>query len=405
MEPNNYKAASTHGYSVLVSSRSGEMLEQLKQIIKSDDENIELITRCVTNGHMDPLYDLEKMPDLLVLHLSDKWQGELSELNKHNSNDRPPVLVIGDIQNHDMVRLAMKAGARDFLTAPVDSQELTSMLHQLEAEKAQTEIAGRGNLTALINAKGGSGASMLACNLSHMMQVVSHEQTILLDMDMQFGSLAQYLDMHPENGVAEALKVVEELDSTALNAYLLRHTSGLRIMGSTTNSIRLPNQTPEHQIHQLLDILRKHCAQMVVDLPRMIDRTAIAVLQEASQVIVVVQQDFINIKDATHMVELLRNELGIMDDQIIIAVNRFDKAAQVSINDIRESLKAKHLVTLPNDYRHALESLNKGEPLYSIAKRCPLSRSLQTLQTDLINGFPDQPKGLINNLFSRLTGG
>lgn len=399
------KPTYTRGFSILISSRSGAMLEQLEPIIRANNEQMSLATRCVTNGHIDPLYNIEELPDLLILHLSEKWEGELSELASRNSQQRLPVLVIGDIKNHEMIRMAMKAGARDFLTEPVNPSELIAMIRQIESEKAQTEFTSKGNLTAVINAKGGSGASMIACNLAHMMQVISHEQTILLDMDMQFGSLAQYLNMHPENGVAEALKVVDELDITALNAYLLNHKSGLRIMGATTNSIRLPNQTPEKHIHQLLDLLLKNCNQLVIDLPRMIDRTAIAVLQNASQIVLVVQQDFINIKDASHMVELLRNELGILDEQIVIAINRYDKSAQISTDDIIESLNAKHMAIISNDYRHALESLNKGEPIYSVARRSPLSRSLEVLQKDLINGFPEQPKGLINNLFSRLTGG
>jgi len=399
------KSAHSNSFKVLISSRKSEVLEHLEKLIHQESQHISVTTRCVSNGHIDPLYDLPQIPDLLILHLSERWEGELKELMSHSSTERPPVLVIGDMHNHEIMRLAMQAGARDFLTEPVDNDELIRMLQQIEGEKTQFEFASKGNMTAIINAKGGSGASLLACNLAHMMQVISAQQTILLDFDMQFGSLAQYLDMKPENGVAEALKVVDELDSTALNAYLLTHISGLRVMGATTNTIRLPNQTPEHQIEMLLELLLKHCNQLVVDLPRMIDRTAMAIFQHCNQVVVVVQQDFINMKDAIHMINLLRNELGVLDEQIVVAVNRYDKSSQITLEDIEESLNTKHLVTVPNDYRHALESLNKGEPIYSVAKRCPLSRSLEELQHNLVNGFPEQSKGLITNLFSRLTGG
>ncbi len=96
-----------------------------------------------------------------------------------------------------MMRMAMKAGARDFLTEPVDQKELINMLLQLESEKRQTAISEKGTLTAFINAKGGSGASVLACNVAHMMQERSQQEVILMDLDMQFGALAQYLDLKP----------------------------------------------------------------------------------------------------------------------------------------------------------------------------------------------------------------
>ncbi|GGK59247.1 AAA family ATPase [Amphritea balenae] len=406
MDNINKLNSSLSRFQILISSRSGNFIDQLEQIIKESTDQYAILKRCVTNGHIDPLYDLEKMPDLLILHLSEHWQGELNELVKHSITERPPVLVIGDQENPEMMRQAMKAGARDFLSEPVNNQELIETLQQIEAEKKQIGLNDTGNLTAVINAKGGSGASLIACNLAYLMQASSRQETILMDFDMQFGSLAEYLNLKPENGVSDALKVVDELDHIALNAYMLKHKSGLQILGSTTNSIRLPNQTPEHQINQLLSLLLKNCNQLVVDLPRMIDRTAIAVLQSAGRIVLVVQQDLINIKDAIHMINILRNELAILDDQIIVAINRYDKNSDISIKDIEESLNTKQIVTIPNDYRTAMDSLNKGEPINTVSKRSAINKALDELQAHLVKQDELHPdKGLLNNLFSRLTGG
>jgi pilus assembly protein CpaE len=391
---------------VLISSRKQSDLDLIETMINEFDEQPRIMKRFVSNGHIDPLYDLKEMPDLLILSLSEHWHGELDELLNHSAANRPPVLVVGDHQNPEVMRKAMQAGARDFLNYPINQTELHKTLQQISREKQQSQLVDSGHMTAVINAKGGSGASMLACNLAYLMQNNSHQHTILMDLDMQFGSLAEYLNLKPENGIADALKVVDELDETALTAYLIKHKSGLQVLGSTTNTIRMPNQTPEQQITRLLKMVLKNCNQLVVDLPRMIDRTAIAVLQNASRIVVVVQQDLINVRDAIHMMHILRNELAILDDQIVVAVNRFDKKAAVSVKDIKESLKVKHLVTIPNDYRTSIESLNKGEPISVIAKRSALCRSLNQLQADLIR--PDNepvPRGVLTNLFSRLTGG
>lgn len=398
------RGRSLQKFKVLISGRDSVMLEHLRASLEGAGNNLSLECKPVVNGHADPLHDVDYQPDLLILHLSDRWQSELSALCDHLPHDRPPLLIIGDSENRDMMRLGMQAGARDFLTEPVNIEDLTTTLIRIEAEKNQAALAERGSLTAVINAKGGSGATMLACNLAHMMQVVSEEEVILLDMDMQFGSLAQYLDVKPENGVIDALRVVDELDTTALSAYLLKHSSGLKVMGSTLNEFCMPSQISETRINLLLDILLKNCSQLVVDVPRIIDQTTATVLTQATQVVVVVQQDYINIKDASHMMQLLQQELGILNDQIVIAVNRVQKKSQVSVEDIRETLHAKHLVTIANDYAHVLESLNKGEPLYNVARRSSITRSLLTLQDQLIHGFPKQNRGFISRVFSRLTG-
>ncbi len=380
------------------------MLEYLKNHLKSVSNNLKLESRLAINGTVDPLDNLESKPDLLILHLSDMWREELQALTLNTSQQRPQLLIIGNSEQPEMMRLAMQAGARDFLTEPVNTEELTSTIQRIEIEKHEAEHAENGALTAVINAKGGSGATVLACNLAHMMQVLSEEDVLLMDMDTQFGALAQYLNMKPENGVIEALRVVDELDVTALNAYLLRHESGLRIMGATLHELCLPSQIPEARIRMLLDILLKNCSQLVVDVPRVIDQTTAAVLTQASQVVVVVQQDYINIKDAAHLMRLLQQEMGLMDHQIIVAVNRMQKNAQISIDDIQKALNAKHIVTITNDYKNVLESLNKGEPLYKVARRAAITRSIQSLQEKLIHGFPDQQKGFLARMFSTMTG-
>lgn len=392
-------------YQILLSSRSGSMLDQLSDIISADMRNVKLDKQLITNGHIDPLYNVGTLPDLLILHLSEHWLGELEQLASYSQSHRPPVLVIGNMQNPEAMRLAMKAGARDFLTEPVDQAELIQILQQLETEKHQIQFTEKGALTAFINAKGGSGASVISCNIAHMMQIISQQEVILMDLDMQFGSLAQYLDLKPENGVSDALKVVDELDSTALNAYLMRHKSGLRVLGATNNTIRLPNQTPDHQLNSLVSLLQKHCNQLIVDLPRMLDRTAINILQQANNIVVVVQQDFINLKDAVHLLSILRNELAILDEQIRIVINRYDKNSTIRISDIQESLNTRNTVTIPNDYKVVLESLNKGEPIHTVARRSSIAKALNDIQTGLISEDIHPSPGMISKLFSRLRGG
>lgn len=406
MNSNNslLKNRSARQFKILMSGRDALMLEHLKTQLEKVSDNFVLESKLAINGTVDPLDNLEFKPDLLVLHLSEMWREELQALSLNTTKQRPQLLIIGDSEQPEMMRLAMQAGARDFLTEPVSVDDLLSALRKIEVEKHQAEHAENGALTAVINAKGGSGATVLACNIAHMMQVLSDEDVLLMDMDTQFGALAQYLNMQPENGVIEALRVVDELDVTALNAYLLRHKSGLKIMGATLHELCLPSQIPEARVRMLLDILLKNCSQLVVDVPRVIDQSTASVLTQASQVVVVVQQDYINIKDAAHLMRLLQQEMGLMDSQIIVAVNRLQKNAQISMDDIQKALNAKHIVGINNDYKHVLDSLNQGEPLYEVARRAAITRSIQSLQEKLIHGFPDQQKGFLARMFSNMTG-
>ena len=71
-----------------------------------------------------------------------------------------------------------------------------------------------------------------------MFTAVRRQETLIVDLDMMFGSLPQYLDVQPKRGLLEALSVVRELDEVAIDAYLTRHSSGLRVLA------RSPESTP-----------------------------------------------------------------------------------------------------------------------------------------------------------------
>ena len=100
---------------VLVAGRSRVDLDTLKALLH-DHSGIELTTRHIENNHADPLDGVQVLPNVLILHLSENWEEELNALSARPAAGRPPVLVVGPGTDIRMLRHAMQAGARDFLT-------------------------------------------------------------------------------------------------------------------------------------------------------------------------------------------------------------------------------------------------------------------------------------------------
>ena len=171
----------------LISSRDATALTQLKGLAQQLT-GWQVGTRLVNNGHTDPLYGLEPLPDLLLLHVSPLWREELAALQQRPAQQRPALLVCGP-QDPECMRQAMQAGARDFLPEPVVAQELLAAIGRMALESRDDQAPG-GKLVAVINAKGGSGATMLACNLAHSLSAPG-QRTLLLDLDRQFGTHEQ----------------------------------------------------------------------------------------------------------------------------------------------------------------------------------------------------------------------
>lgn len=77
------------GLRLLISSRDATSLRDLQGVCQRMP-SLEVSTRLVSNGHVDPLYGLDRMPDLLLLRVSHLWREELAALLLRPAHERPP---------------------------------------------------------------------------------------------------------------------------------------------------------------------------------------------------------------------------------------------------------------------------------------------------------------------------
>jgi pilus assembly protein CpaE len=381
----------------------GRDREELTELCSALDNTpgFHVDSRHVTNGHVDPLYAVSTLPDVLVLCLSANWRDELQALAERPPATRPPVVVVAPSGDPQIMRLSMQAGARDFYTRPVDNQDLLSTLQQMEQYSATSQPDKTG-LTVVINAKGGSGASLIAANLAHVMTIDSGLNVALVDMDIQFGNLGLYLDLVPERGLLDALEVADELDKVALQAYMMKHRSGVEVMATTHNQVALPGEINVDRLGSLLDTLLGAYDHVVVDLPRQIDLLTTTVLERASHVVLCMQQNLTHVQDACRLRNILQDELGVADSRMILAVNRFDAKNAVTLADIRNHLKGPAQMLIPNDFKRVSENVNLGIPLYEQARSAPISKAINKLMQEVCGYQPLPKQGLLTRVLGSL---
>ena len=389
------------GMRLLISGRDAAALNHLKALSQGVP-HLQVSTRLVSNGHTDPLYGLEQMPDYLLLRVSNLWREELAALLQHPLKERPPLLVCGPLDEREGMRLAMQAGARDFLPEPVSAEDLQLALDRMQME-LHTDNGARGKLVSVMNAKGGSGASMLACNLAHQLSVQGG-RTLLLDLDLQFGSLAHSLDVLPTHSHTDVLQQIDTLDSVALRGFCSHFSPSLHLLGGRTDELCLSQEIRLEQLDSLLKLARSTYDWVVVDLPRHIDHLTGITLEQSDRVYVVLQQSLSHLQDANRLVRILRDDLGVQSNRLQVVLNRYDKNSPFKPKDISDALRCPTLQKLPNDYAVVSESQNTGVPLELHAPRAGITLSLRELGRELI-GVEVNEAGLLKRTFNRLFGG
>ncbi|MBT8138054.1 MAG: AAA family ATPase [Gammaproteobacteria bacterium] len=351
----------------------------------------------ITNGHADPLYGHVDLPDLLILDLAMDWEEQLNAIRDRPASARPNMIVIGPASQASAMRLAMRAGARDYLPRPVAGDELLAALQQLEQDGIRQQ-PDNCTWTSVIGVKGGVGASMVAANLAQLTTDAA-KHTALIDLNLQAGSLAGYLDVEPRHTFREASLSAHDLDSLALSGYMTRTSSGLHLLAAPDNDILLPEHIPIENVSALFELIATNYQHVFADLPRHLDYIVAAAIEQADQHLVVMEQSVAALRETLRLLDLLGSEFGIGDTQIRVVINRHWKNASVSERQIRKNLGEFEIACIPNDFRSVSESLDIGVPVVSHARGSAAAKSLRRLG-ELVTGKKPERHSLVGSLTS-----
>src|SRR5690606_35427680 len=115
-------------------------------------------------------------PNLVMLALEDPPMRGLATLEAlQQQTPDTPVLVYSTSADPQLMRQAMRGGARDFLERPLREGDLRDAIHTVLSQEEQRQLArwsettsgsARGTVLTIAGAKGGIGKTTLATNLA-----------------------------------------------------------------------------------------------------------------------------------------------------------------------------------------------------------------------------------------------
>lgn len=366
---------------LLIAGRSTSELEQLKTGL-SGVPNARLNMLAIGEDWLAQLQACAPVPDIIVFCLGASPDRDLVQLATWVSPQRPTLLLIGSLDEvkdpTHLLRLAMQAGARDFLSRPVSMESLSDQISQVRREQSGDGKERRG-VTAFISPKGGAGAASMAAGVAHALVARYGSPTLLLDLNYQFGSQYLNLDLHPEKGLREAIEAVDGLDSLALAGYVTRHRSGLHVLGTLPSQVLLPADVADPRLGRLFDLITQTYHQVVIALPCLIDPLFNLVAERANQLLLVLQQDFQNIRNGQKLLHILKDELQVPADRVNLVVNRFERHNPISIEHIQQGLQMSPVAVIPSDFRLVSGAANLGLPILEHSPDSPVSQALVEL--------------------------
>lgn len=251
-------------------------------------------------------------------------------------------------------------------------------------EEPRPAAPGERRVIVVMAGKGGSGKSVVATNLALALTFAAGEDAVaIVDADLQFGDVALLLQMDPVRNLAEVALQVEDLSEARLDALLLCHESGLRVLPAPLQPAAA-DSIPGKSVVQVVEKLRRLYPFVVVDTGGVLDDVLLTLVDHADDVIVVVDMDLPSVKNARVALDILRAG-GYPMERLRLVVNRINSKARLDLVELERSLGLRTAAAIPSD-RLVPQSVNEGVPVVALSPRSRVARAFTHLAKQFLPG-------------------
>jgi pilus assembly protein CpaE len=306
------------------------------------------------------------------------------------------VVVVGPNKDPDLILGTMRAGAREFV---LDGDE-AELRRAIASQTPAADTAGAGELITVFPTRGGVGATTVAVNLGGALQRRG-SRSCLLDFDLYLGDVLSFLDLPGTYSITDVIANRSRLDKELLETSVVRHASGLRVLAQS-GKVEEAESVRAADAVAVLELLRRHYHHLVVDGIAGFDELSLAVLDASQHIVMVLTQDVPSVRSTKRCLELFRR-LGYDDRKVKLVVNRFHRNSKITSDVIAEAVGLPVAHTLSNDFASAIEAINRGLMLESLAPRSALTRDIEALAPLFIatEGGGGERRGFLRGLWSR----
>ncbi len=324
---------------------------QIKEFFNYEQalENIPTTEKCII--FVDASDEIEKSIEFI------------KTIKKHNKEAF--IIALSNKTSTETIIKVMRAGAKEFLTKPIVKTEFNDVIKNVFKEIENTEPVESCKIISTFSNKGGIGKTSIAVNLAVELAQMSKEKVALIDLNLQLGDVATFLDMTPAFAMDYIAKNIQNLDESELLKSLSRYkNTSLYVIADPLNIDKSQEITAE-EIKNILTALKKTFSYIVIDIGTNIDSKTITALDLSDLILLIAIVNLPAIRSTQRCMELF-DRLGYKDEKIKLVLNRYMENEEIKTSDIEEVVKQKVYWKIPNNYLTMMSAINKGVPVNAI---------------------------------------
>ncbi|MCB1495530.1 MAG: CpaE family protein [Bauldia sp.] len=350
-------------------------------------------------------YQDSATPNLIVVETSlgrDPLNAELDRLAEV-CDAGTKVIVVGHVNDVELYRDLIRRGISEYMIAPVEPLGMISAISDLYADRTAKPL---GRSIAFIGGKGGVGSSTVSHNVAWSIARTLESDVVVADLDLAFGTAGLDFNQDPPQGIAEAINAPERLDDVFLDRLLARCSDHLSLLAAPAMLDRTYD-FDETAFAQIIDVAQGGVPALLLDLPHEWTAWVRGTLLSADEVVLTVEPDLGNLRNAKNIVDLLRQaRKNDVPPRLVINKVGMAKRPEISVEDFAEALKLTPDAVIPCDPQLFGTAANNGQMIAETDAKSPVVEAFDAIAR-VITGRSELKRarrGGLSPFLSRLRG-
>lgn len=245
---------------------------------------------------------------------------------------------------------------------------------------AEETAADPNRIVTILSPKGGAGKTSVGTNLAVGLAARHPRQVVLVDVDLQFGDVANVLRLAPKTTIGDISRRWP-VDSANLKLALTAHPSGLYTLCAPLNPAEADDVLAEH-IAGVLTMLRMSFRYVVVDTDPGLSERVLSALDLSGDIVMVCSPEMPSIRGLRKALDAL-DMVGLTSARRHFLLNRADSKVGLEVADIERSIGSSVDVRVPSSIE-MVRATNEGVPIMESRSNASLVAAFDTL-VDLID--------------------
>ena len=359
----------------------GPSTRESRELVENTAREFKLTVRFGTYAELFELLRAEPS-DLIGIEFGDTGAEGLALLRElHKRIPGVTTLAVSSDSSVAAIRGALQAGASDFLSLPLHAQELHKALIKFTQVDVRPGVhrGSIGQVITIWGARGGLGVTTIAVNLAVRLAALTGAEVALVDLDVQRGDVAAFLNLTPLQSIASIAAAHGEIDDVLLRATLTRHSSGVFVLPAPVQ-VEEAEAVGHDEVSRTLAALRTQFRYTVIDTPRMMSGATLAGFEQSDRILVLSDLSVPGVRAAQRAVELLAR-LRVPNERIELLVTQAIPGP-VKLQEAARAIGKQPFLIIPRDAATASEAMNAGVP-FNGSKPSGLVQAINELATKL----------------------